>query len=110
MRDILHKSYLLGGDFGCPRIDCTTCQTEDMGIGTCTDTNVVYETICMICKSQGKDACYVGETHKSIYLRMKEHVNDYPNLSKTSHMRVHHEVCHPDIKDRKLLHQEDLLP
>ena len=98
-KDLLHKSNPLGGDTACPRSDCTSCKTEGFRAGPYTTVNVCYETICLTCKSNGKDTQYIGETHKSIYLKMKEHNNDYFNTNNRSHIRDHKESEHAEEED-----------
>ena len=39
---------------------------------------------------------YIGETSRSGYERIKEHMSDYLNLRKKSHILKHYLECHKD--------------
>lgn len=49
----------------------------------------MYSTRCKICKTEGKDTRYIGETSRSLYERLAEHVHDAWNKKDLSHMRTH---------------------
>ena len=99
LRELIHKSNPMGGEKPCPRAKCSTCTSEGYKPGTCTVKGIVYENVCQVCKTMGRDSRYVGETHKTIYQRQREHVSDYKNPKVKSHMRDHHWEDHAELED-----------
>ena len=53
-------------------------------------------------KKKGKTVKYIGETSLSAYERLREHWNDYKNLSTKSHILKHYMDCHKDIPMDKM--------
>ena len=60
------------GDELCERPDCLPCKGTE-GKEICRTRIVVYSTRCKICKAEGRDTKYVGETSRSLYERTSEH-------------------------------------
>ena len=56
---------------------CHLCASGYMG--DCTQKNVVYEISCKVCRQQGSEASYVGESMRPIRLRYNEHRRDALN-------------------------------
>ena len=56
----------------------------------------------MVCKDEGKQATYVGETARATWQRSGEHLKDATNKEK-SHMGAHMAQCHPDETDPRKL-------
>ena len=59
------------GDQDCERPDCLVCSSRgDTDKGpSCRATNILYRVSCKICKDQGKQADYWGESSRSGYRR-----------------------------------------
>ena len=49
-------------------------------------------------KDSAQKVRYIGETSRSGYERLKEHLKDYSNLSTKSHILKHYLECHREIK------------
>ena len=78
------------GEPKCDRRDCISCLTSerDRG-GECRDSNIVYKSTCKICKETGDKTSYVGETHRSLFERTREHAQDSMTAKEKSHIREH---------------------
>lgn len=61
----------------CMRQDCLRCQHTEEGKARCREVNLVYQTICKLCKLEGEEVSYIGETSRSLYERTREHLRDY---------------------------------
>ena len=69
---------------------CHTCRSGFSG--DCTQKNVVYELTCNICKRNGQDRTYIGETKRPVRLRFNEHIRDEFNESEVIPMGDHFRV------------------
>ena len=100
----------LGGGGECGRVDCHTCkQGEEIKIN-CFSRSIVYESSCDTCHPGGnKDlrgsqmvssgvGLYIGETSRSLFERVGEHLKDAEGLREDSHMVKHWFVHHPEAK------------
>ena len=59
---------------GCDKPDCECCKNGRGAGGQCHKNNVNYIVTCKLCP-EGKEAVYIGETARNVYVRMKEHVS-----------------------------------
>ena len=82
------------GDTVCHRGDCLPC-TRNEDKTQCRSANVVYESVCKLCKAQGQTTKYLGETSRSLYERTAEHLRDLLSRKETSHMFSHLTSAHP---------------
>ena len=73
----------------CSREDCIVCQGEKGG--NCKTRSIVYKNICLICREQDNKTVYIGESHRSLYERSRNHWDDSVNSKKQeeSHMAAH---------------------
>ena len=91
----------------CGRGDCVTCeQGGEEELPQCTQTNLVYENICVGCnpgatrKGEQEDVrsdiptVYIGETSRSIYERSKEHWEGVKKMCSKNHMVKHQMLEH----------------
>ena len=91
----------------CGREDCVTCeQGGEEDLPQCTQTNLVYENICVGCnpgatkKGEQEDirsdipTVYIGETSRSIYERSKEHWEGVRKMCSKNHMVKHQMLEH----------------
>ena len=53
-------------------------------------------------REKSQQSKYIGETSRSGYERMREHVRDFNNLSKKSHILKHYLECHKDVTTEKM--------
>ena len=60
---------------------------------------MTYENTCNICKKEGKETIYVGETYRSLAERHSEHVSDWIDNKEESHMNKHALEAHSGITD-----------
>ena len=85
----------------CWSMDCPVCQGGDGG-KNCRARGTVYEQRCNICKRDGKEVVYYGETGRNAYLRGKEHANDLRLGDRKNglvrHMQEQHEGEERDYK------------
>ena len=58
--------------------------------------NIVYANICRLCKEQGKNTSYIGESSRTMLVRSSEHQQDCFDSNKPSHMRLHMGQEHPE--------------
>ena len=72
---------------GCKKEDCPCCAEEKGRGGPCQRANVNYEVECMDCHAK-----YWGETSRSLYTRMLEHING--QNTDGSFIRKHKEERH----------------
>ena len=59
----------------CWSTECSVCRGGE-GARDCRERGPVYEQRCMLCKEDGKDVVYFGETGRNAFIRGKEHDND----------------------------------
>ena len=82
------------GDTACERRDCIQCTSVEEKT-QCRSSNVVYESVCKLCKAEGRTTRYIGETSRSLYERTSEHLRDFLKQDNTSHMHNHLTTAHP---------------
>ena len=102
LEDIFPKNNPWAGQ-DCQRDSCLLCKTK-MKSGEnldqeCSKRNTIYMTWCHTCKEEAekkaqeggktKEYIYIGETSRSSYERLGEHVKARENVSTTSHMLKH---------------------
>ena len=84
----------------CERSTCTVCnQKEVPKQPRCRTRNMTYMNLCMICKKEGKETLYIGETYRSIKERHGEHIRDWLDEKEESHMTRHSKECHNGVTD-----------
>ena len=77
------KQHLVRMDLtGCYYPDCPLCESGKVGASH-TRSGVHYSGVCKLCADQGRTAMYNGESGRSGYYRMKQHVSEISN-NKTS--------------------------
>ena len=89
---ILHKSNPWAEGL-CGRKSCLPCDTGDLKC--CFKRNIVYKSSCVLCRKEGKESVYIGESSRSSHERGAEHLDDYNKSKQDSHMRKHTETDHP---------------
>ena len=56
----------------------------------------MYESVCLLCKEEGKAVKYIGESSRSLPKRSLEHLGDSRGTTKgNSHIRDHLAEVHP---------------
>ena len=71
---------------------CHTCRSGFTG--DCTQGNVVYELSCNICKGNGQELKYIGETKRPVRLRFNEHRRDALHETQDTPMGDHFRETH----------------
>ena len=66
-----------------------------------TKRNILYFSTCIMCKQEGKEQVYVGESSRSSYERGGEHEKDFERRMGDSHILKHLEVVHPGVIEPK---------
>ena len=75
LKDILTRADIFSGEV-CGRDDCGACSRSSKR-RSCRRRGILYETSCDECMVEGKSmATYVGESARSSYERMNEHLDD----------------------------------
>lgn len=101
LREVLHKADPWGGK-PCNHDDCILCdqaRREDKPRSDCKTRSTVYRTTCLLCKADNKRTTYTGETGRTTYERLSEHVEDAMTGREKSHMIKHMKTNHkPDIQ------------
>ena len=92
--NILHKSNPWA-ESRCQRTDCYPCKTGDDS--DCFKRNILYFSTCAMCKQEGKEQVYVGESSRSSYERGGEHERDFQRRNEDSHILKHLEIVHPGV-------------
>ena len=57
----------------------------------------MYIAKCQLCKAEGIDAAYVGETCKSVYRRVSMHYTKLKSLDPSNFMVRHNILTHPEL-------------
>ena len=86
VKNLVHKANPWAGE-DCAREKCPLCSTGDEN-GDCRRRNIVYQTQCLKCKTDGRDTLYVGESSRTAYERGIEHQRDWQDEKENSHMHV----------------------
>ena len=60
---------------GCDLPDCACCKDGRGKGGPCHRNNVNYIVTCKLCP-EGREAIYIGESARNLYIRMKEHLSN----------------------------------
>ena len=81
----------------CGRPLCLPCRHDDKK-SDCKVRSVTYQTTCLVCKSDGIDRRYIGESARSAYERGVEHQTGYTSQSLDNHMFKHHQIDHQDAE------------
>ena len=90
MKKELQRSNPFGQQH-CGRTDCVTC---NLGLKVnCRKRGQVYEIWCKNCK-EDVEKKYVGQTGRTVYHRMKEHIAKWESKSEDSALFKHSEQCH----------------
>ena len=71
LKDMLWKADPWCGP-PCPRANCRVCENNKEEV-ICRTKNLIYANVCLICKTQGGDTRYIGETSRSLGQRAGEH-------------------------------------
>ena len=78
----------------CGRSECVVCEHSP---GICTKKGVVYRWTCLTCKSQGQETYYYGETSRTLFERMSEHLIQIKAGNNNSPMVEHQQEEHEGI-------------
>ena len=101
----------LDSGVGCGRNKCVTCTQDDEKKLNCYQRSVVYESSCLKChpggnkEKQGEDmvlsgfGLYTGETSRSVFERVGEHMKNASVLDRESHIVKHWFLSHPEDKE-----------
>ena len=57
----------------------------------------MYKTTCKVCKSEGQETAYIGESSRTLHERTAEHLKDYINNRELTHMTTHMAERHPTL-------------
>ena len=78
------------GDSGCGKEQCRVCGGVEEK-ARCRARGVTYSNTCQLCKAQGRDSVYIGETSKTLAERAENHYDDLrrPKQQARSHMWMH---------------------
>ena len=68
--------------------DCAVCRGGEGG-KDCRSRGPVYEQRCMLCKVNGKEVVYYGETGRNAFVRGKEHDKDLRLVDKKNGLVRH---------------------
>ena len=92
------------GTTKCPRVDSGVCVESEKGPTRCQVKNVVYMSVCVLCDQehkhnpQGKhNGCYIGETSRTLYERVGEHLASLRRWEYASFMFKHWALNHPEM-------------
>ena len=96
LQQLLVKSNPWEGGM-CGRSGCVPCQAG-VEKSKCFKRNILYESSCNICRREGLEEVYVGESSRSGYERGGEHVRDCLTKKDDSHMWKHMEGAHAGEK------------
>ena len=93
----------------CEDICCPVCK-EEKERKICDLRNIVYASTCLICKDEGRQTLYIGETSRTLKERAEEHIRaarperkekkrqDFTNqrkkIEEVSHIKLHQEEEH----------------
>ena len=77
----------------CWHPDCMVCKTKP---GVCMKKGGVYKITCLICKTQGRNVVYVGETGRTLWYRGAEHFRAIEKYYEESPLIELHRSIHPD--------------
>ena len=102
----------LGMGLECGRGDCPTCPQGIDPPVDCFARSIMYQSTCTLCHTNGDvkskpdpisckmggGGTYTGETSRSLYERVKEHLRDAKDLQKDSHIVKHWFLDHPQLQ------------
>ena len=74
---------------------CTTCSSPKI---SCRKPGIAYIITCNICRLNGVNAEYQGETSKSAFTRGKKHLDEFKAYLKTNCMVIHNITHHQSSK------------
>ena len=74
----------------------------------CSTPSVGYQLSCMLCKEDGKDAVYEGETGRPAVTRMMEHIKGYQANKKENPLTRHRLTDHPSHSQKQVKFRFDL--
>ena len=81
----------------CGRDHCKPCETKP---GSCRLSHVTYRVKCLTClEATGKRVHYVGESHRSLLDRSREHESEVRSKSESNAMARHWIHEHPDLQE-----------
>ena len=84
----------------CDRPGCKPCQSKP---GSCLKANITYQIICRHCKSQGKEAYYWGESHRTWWDRSQDHIAALRTSNESYAVVKHMKNEHPNTHNIKRL-------
>lgn len=88
LRAVLVKSDPWGGE-RCQDAGCHPCKAAEDPKISCRRRSLTYVNKCKLCKTQGLNTLYLGESSNSLKERMIQHTDDFYDRSKELHMRRH---------------------
>ena len=75
----------------CGRPACMTCTEQP---GKCSKKGICYQFTCMTCKENGKEMHYWGESYRSMWDRLQEHLAALRGKNRESPLYEHQEDVH----------------
>ena len=77
---------------GCRREDCPQITAGEPCLGKCAKENILYQAVCDRCHPEEDGASgvipqYIGETGRTLYIRRRQHLNDFRTCTRTRSQR-----------------------
>ena len=69
----------------CSENDCLACSNSDGKYTNCRKNNITYRLSCNLCAKRGLERSYEGESCRNLYLRGREHRNNFLKKVKNNH-------------------------
>ena len=79
----------------CEGTQCLACGNKTK-FSNCKKENIGYSLQRLLCKSRGIEKVYEGESCRNMYMRGKEHINQYKNNDPNSVLIRHAKTDHKD--------------
>ena len=77
----------------CGKGGCLPCEAVKIGSNIeksrCGKRNILYESSCVECLEEGKEATYVGDSSISEFQRAEDHVKDYRTRQEEGSNNIH---------------------
>ena len=75
----------------CGRPNCAPCKSKE---GSCKSRGVTYEICCLDCKEEGVRSVYLGETHRTLWDRIREHMDGLDRQTEANCLVKHWRELH----------------
>ena len=83
----------------CGRTNCFPCDSSGEGQGGgCLKENVLYKLTCTTCRKEDTCAEYVGESSRSLFQRMAEHIGGAKRKDPRNPLFSHIQAYHPGLQ------------